>query len=168
MNTILIVDDDVENLETISKMLRRDGYHTLKARSTHDALEAVEAGTPDLFVINVLLPGIDGLGLCRRLRADARTARTPIVMLNSPDSPYGVADALNAGGDDYLRKPFALRELSARIRAHLRRTCRHAAEGMPSLRIFPDTMAVYVNDRRVELTQVEFDLLMFLLSLIHI
>lgn len=163
MHKILIVDNDAETLAMIEQLLQREGYTVSKAVSAHDTLRMVDTDAPDMLVINMLLPGMDGLTLCRRLRANAQTAKTPILFLNGIDSPYGVADALDAGGDDYLRKPFALRELAARIRAHLRRATRQS-DDLPSLRIVPDSLTVFVNDRKVLLTQVEFDLLLFLCS----
>lgn len=163
MYTILLVENDAETLEMIDQLLKREGYATYRAASGYDALRQLDGLTPDLLVINMLLPGMDGLVLCRKLRMLPQTARTPIIFLNNSESHYGVADALGAGGDDYLRKPFALRELAARIRAQLRRVA-HKQEEMPQLRIVPDNLTVFVNERKVMLTQVEFDLLMFLCS----
>jgi DNA-binding response OmpR family regulator len=163
MYKILLVDNNAETLDMIHQLLEREGYTVFRACSGNETLRLTESVTPDLFVINMLLPGMDGIVLCRKLRANPQTARTPILFLNNSDSPYGVADALEAGGDDYLRKPFALRELTARIRAHLRRVS-HLSDELPCLRIEPDNLAVFVNERRVMLTQVEFDLLLFLCS----
>lgn len=163
MHKILLVDNDAETLEMIDQLLKREGYSVYRATSGHEALRLVESAAPDMLVINMQLNGLDGLSLCRKLRLNPPTARTPILFLNNSESPYGVADALDAGGDDYLRKPFALRELSARIRAHLRRVTRPGDE-LPRLRIVPESLTVFVNDRPVMLTQVEFELLMFLCS----
>ncbi len=163
MYKILLVDNDAETLEMIDQLLKREGYSIYRATSGHDVLRLVDSLVPDLMVISMTLSGMDGLTLCRKLRALPHTARTPIVFLNSSESPYGVADALGAGGDDYLRKPFALRELAARIRAHLRRVATKQ-DDVPRLRIVPDSLTVFVNDRKVLLTQVEFDLLLFLCS----
>lgn len=163
MYKILLVDNNAETLEMISQLLEREGYTVYRACSGHEALRLVDSVSPDLFIINMLLQGMDGMVLCRKLRAIPRSSKTPILFLNNSDSPYGIADALEAGGDDYLRKPFALRELSARIRAHLRRVPRQSEE-LPRLRIEPENLTVVVNDRRVMLTQVEFDLLLFLCS----
>jgi DNA-binding response OmpR family regulator len=163
MYKILLVDNDAETLDMIEQLLKREGYVVAKATSGHDALRRVEAAPPDMLVVSMHLPGMDGLALCRRLRAAPLTSRTPILFLNEADSSYGVADALEAGGDDYLRKPFALRELAARVRAHLRRIHRQS-DDLPRLRIVPDSLTVYVNERKVMLTQMEFDLLLFLCS----
>ncbi|HEX2906677.1 MAG TPA: response regulator transcription factor [Phototrophicaceae bacterium] len=163
MYKILLVDNDAETLDMLDQLLKREGYAVSKAQSGYDALRLIEHFPPDMFVINMVMPGMDGLALCRKLRASPVSAKTPILFLNGADSAYGVADGLEVGGDDYLRKPFALRELTARIRAHLRRSAR-TPDDLPRLRIVPDGLAVYVNDRKVLLTQVEFDLLLFLCS----
>ncbi len=161
MYEILVVDDDAQTLDMVELVLRREGYTVIRAYSAREALEVVEAVTPDLFVIDAVLPEMDGLTLCRRLRADSITSSIPIIFVTGRDSPYSVAEALNAGGDDYIRKPFAPRELTARIRAHIRRSFFLDSE-VSSVRIISSTYRVFVNDREVILTRVEFDLLKFL------
>ncbi len=164
MYRILVVDGEVETLSMVEEFLDREGYRVSTALSAREALAFADRETPELFVMNTRLPGMDGLMLCRKLRANPATANTPIIFLTGPESPQHVSDVLEAGGDDYLRKPFALRELSARIRAHLRRTAVLAGEEMPTLTILPHTLSALVNDRSVSLTQVEFELLMHLCS----
>lgn len=163
MYNILIVEHDRDTLDMISRLLRREGYAVQSASAAHQALRMLEMASPDLMIISMQLPVMNGLELTSQVRADQRLANVPIILLNGPDTSYGVADALGAGGDDYLRKPFALRELGARIRALLRRS-RLLASEVPMLRIQPDTLTVYVGNREVRLTQVEFELLMFLCS----
>ncbi len=163
MYNILIVEHDTDTLDMISRLLRREGYAVQSASTAHQALQMLETASPDLMIISMQLPVMNGLELTSQVRADQRLANVPIILLNGPDTSYGVADALGAGGDDYLRKPFALRELGARIRALLRRS-RLLASEVPLLRIQPDTLTVYVGNREVHLTQVEFELLMFLCS----
>jgi DNA-binding response OmpR family regulator len=167
MYKILVVDDDAETLRMVEQFLEREGYIVDSAHSAREALALVEADDPELFIINTYLPGMDGLLLCRKLRDNPKTANTPIIFLTGHGSPYGVSDALGAGGDDYLRKPFALRELSARIRAHLRRTASSVLDDAPILTVLPHNLTVFVNERKVTLTQVEFDLLMFLCNTPH-
>jgi two-component system, OmpR family, alkaline phosphatase synthesis response regulator PhoP len=162
MYKILVVDDDIETLRMVEQFLEREGYIVDTALSARETLNLVENDTPELFIINTYLTGMDGLLLCRKLRDNPKTANSPIIFLTGQGSPYGVSDALGAGGDDYLRKPFALRELSARIRAHLRRTANYAPDDAPMLTVLPHNLTVFVNERKVTLTQVEFDLLMFL------
>jgi two-component system, OmpR family, alkaline phosphatase synthesis response regulator PhoP len=163
MVKILIVEDDLETLALMEQYLEREGYTVLKTLSAREALNIAEESLPDLFVINTYLPtGMDGLMLCRKLRMSPRTVNTPIIFLTDQDTRHAVTEALEAGGDDYIRKPFALRELAARVRAHLRRVVGVTNDGTPLLRIIPDTLTVYVNERKVVLTQVEFELLKFL------
>jgi DNA-binding response OmpR family regulator len=165
MSKILIVENDAEVLGAIELMIQREGYEVWTARSAQAALNYIEEETPDLCVINAVLPGIDGVALCRKLRSHTNTASISIMVLNDNDSPYTIADVLNAGGDDSMRKPFAQRELAARIRAQLRRQGHSSSSGeMPVLRLNSATSAVFVNEREVMLTQVEFDLLNYLCS----
>jgi two-component system alkaline phosphatase synthesis response regulator PhoP len=164
MYEIMIVDDDAQVLDMVELVLKREGYHVLRAFSAQDALETVETETPDLFVIDAMMPEMDGLTLCRKLRAQARTANTPIIFLTGTNSPHSVVDALNSGGDDYIRKPFVPRELAARVRAHIRRSVFYTEGDVPLIRIQNSRFRVFVNDGEVPLTRVEFDLLRYLCS----
>lgn len=159
MHKILIVDHDTEMLNLIGQILEKEGYNILKAKSAKEALRIIESRLPDLFILSITLPGIDGLSLCRKLRLFPKTASLPIIFIADTGTNYTVSDALSSGGDDYLRKPFALRELSARVRAHLRRSRPLVMDGLPVIQIVLDNSEVYVNNRVIELTNVEFDLL---------
>lgn len=163
MHKILVVDDDIQMLGLISQLLEREGYEVITASSTHQLLRLIEHNVPDLFLIDASLPVIDGLALCRQLRKNPKVSSLPVVFITGHDSRYTVADALEAGGDDYIRKPFAVRELTARLRAHLRRTAKaEIADELPTIEIFADTRTVLVDKRLVDLTQVEFELLTYL------
>lgn len=162
MYDILIVDDDAQVLDMVELVLKREGYSVQRAFSARDALETVERTTPDLFVIDAIMPDMDGIALCRRLRAQPHTANTPIIFLTGNNSPQNVVDALNSGGDDFIRKPFVPRELAARVRAHIRRATYYMDSDVPAIRIVSDQYRVFVNDREVLLTRVEFDLLKYL------
>lgn len=162
MPKILIADDDVEVLYTLERLLEREGYDVIKATSAVEVLARIETDVPDLFLIDIVLPGINGVELCRTLRADTNTQAVPIIFLTGQHSSHGVADALDAGGDDYVRKPFVMRELMARIRAHLRRPSDYLSDNLATIRISPDRNQVFVNGREVMLTRVEFDLLHYL------
>ena len=162
MYEILIVDDDAQVLDMVELVLKREGYSVQRAFSARDALETIEKTTPDLFVIDAIMPDMDGIALCRKLRAQPHTANTPIIFLTGNNSPQNVVDALNSGGDDFIRKPFVPRELAARVRAHIRRATFYLDSDVPAIRIVPDQYRVYVNDREVMLTRVEFDLLRYL------
>lgn len=162
MPTILVVDHDLQELGMIKSLLVREGYDVLQAHSTAEALSILDNDGADLCLVNMLLSGTDGLSLCRKIRRNPDLASMPVIFLTSPDSPYTVADALNAGGDDYLRKPFIMKELAARIRAHLRRSMMVSNDETPLVEVNPNALTVTVNGRRVELTRVEFDLFIFL------
>ena len=161
MYKILIIDTDFENVNMMEHFLRREGYKVLTAFTVRDALLHLEKNTPDLAIIDTNASGIDGLSLCRKIRATSHTANLP-VLLTGQNFHYSVTSALEAGGDDYVAKPFALRELAARIRAHLRRVSGNLNDAMPMLRILPETQTIYINDREVNLTQVEFELISYL------
>lgn len=163
MYKILVVENDIETVESVDGYLTREGYHVMRAYNAREAMNLAERDMPSLFLINTAVPG-DGLALCRRLRANSRTSNLPILFLTETHTAHSIADALEAGGDDIIRKPFALRELAARVRAHLRRVSGAGSDDLPLLRILPDQLMVVVNDRQVALTQVEFELLSFLCS----
>jgi DNA-binding response OmpR family regulator len=159
MYDIMIVDDDPSILDIVELTLKREGYQVLRANSGREALRALEMGQPDLLVVDSMLPDIDGVSLVKTLRSNAETAYTPIIFLSGLTDTDKAVEALNSGGDDYLRKPVVPRELAARVRAHIRRASQFSDVDAPLVRIFPSSFRVFVNDREVGLTRVEFDLL---------
>jgi DNA-binding response OmpR family regulator len=162
MYKILVADDDKAMLQMVEQVLEHEGYDVTKARSGEEAIEKSNGVSHDLFLIDVGLPSVDGVEVCRMLREQALTAEKPIIFMTGQHNTYSVAEALEAGGDDYIRKPFAVRELTARIRAHLRRSTNSQLDDAPVLRILPNTYQVFVDDREIILTRIEFDLLMFM------
>jgi DNA-binding response OmpR family regulator len=160
----MIVDDDAQVLDMVELVLKREGYRVLRAHSAISVFDILQHTTPDLFVIDAMLPEVDGLAICRKLRALPHTSNTPMIIMTGQNSSYGVVEALNSGADDYIRKPFAPRELAARVRAHIRRSVYYVDGEMASIRILPAQYRVFVNDREVMLTRVEFDLLLYLCS----
>lgn len=167
---ILIVDDEPAVREALRRSLAFEGYDTVLAVDGLDALDQVAAHDPELIVLDVLMPRMDGLTAARRLRASGTT--TPILMLTARDTVGDRVTGLDAGADDYLVKPFELDELLARIRALLRRSSYAAptapAEGhtlgLADLRMDLDTREVTRGARRVELTRTEFTLLELFLA----
>ena len=163
-HTVLVVEDDAAVLESLVRALGQDGYAVDTASNGHLALSAVAAKEPDVVVLDVGLPGIDGLAVCRRYRADGR--RTPVLMLTARDAISDRVAGLEAGADDYLVKPFALAELLARLRALLRRTEPVGATAIlqfADLVMEPSLVEVRRGARRIELTRTEYQLLeMFL------
>lgn len=159
MHTVLVVDDDPALRASLDRALRQDGYAVTSAADGHAAIDEVERRAPDAIVLDVGLPRVDGLAVCRRLRAAG--FRTPILMLTARDAVSDRVAGLDAGADDYLVKPFALAELYARLRALLRRT---SSDDSSTLR-FRDLvmerslMDVRRGERSIELTRTEYRLL---------
>lgn len=167
MYEIMIVDDDIQMLDMVELVLRREGFTVKRASSGFDALEQTSDQTPDLFVIDAMMPEMDGITLCRKLRAHPLTSNTPIIFLTGNTSSNNVVDALNSGGDDFIRKPFVPRELIARVRAHIRRSALYGEENVPILRIVPTQFRAFMESRELTLTRVEFDLLKYMCSAPH-
>lgn len=165
MSKILIADDDTTILRLVEQTLNTEGYKIYKAHSGQEALAIVDSVKPDLFLLDLGLPKIDGLSLCRQLRANPETSNSPIIFLTGQKSQYSVSESLEAGGDDFIRKPFAVRELAARVRAHLRRSSNFTSDSDIALKIVPGTYQVFVDSREVMLTRIEFDLLTFLANM---
>ncbi|MFJ7413673.1 response regulator transcription factor [Streptomyces sp. NPDC098077] len=168
---ILIVDDEPAVREALQRSLAFEGYGTRVAVDGYDALAVAEAYAPDLIVLDIQMPRMDGLTAARRIRATGST--TPILMLTARDTVGDRVTGLDAGADDYLVKPFELDELFARIRALLRRSSYASAAGTDApddvlsfadLRMDLATREVTRGDRRVELTRTEFTLLEMFLS----
>jgi len=163
---ILVADDEPAVRAALARALSLDGYEVGAAEDGEDALAAVRRERPELIVLDVLMPGLDGIAVCRRLRRDGD--RTPVLMLTARDAVSDRVAGLDAGADDYLVKPFALEELLARVRALLRRTVNgdpHGVLRFADLALDPATREVHRGEREIELTRTEFLLLeLFLLN----
>jgi two-component system response regulator ResD len=164
MPTILIVDDEPIVREVVADYLRKDGFRVESAGDGHEALNRFAAARPDLVLLDLMLPGIDGIEVCRRIRA---TSNVPIIMVTAKSEETDTIIGLGVGADDYVAKPFSPRELVARVKAVLRRAVAPPpADGDPlrfgALTIRPDRRQVEIAGTSVELTAREFDLLEFL------
>ncbi|NDJ51729.1 MAG: response regulator [Chloroflexi bacterium] len=113
---ILVVDDEVGALTLIGIMLERGGFAVSKARDAYAALDELTATNPDLIILDVMMPGMNGIELCRKLRADKKTANTPILILSARGDPESVEEGLNAGANDYLSKPILHHDLLTKIK----------------------------------------------------
>jgi two-component system, OmpR family, response regulator MprA len=161
---ILVVDDEPAVREAVERALRLEGHDVALAADGGQALDALDAWPPDAVVLDVLMPRVDGLEACRRMRSSGD--RTPVLMLTARDAVRDRVAGLDAGADDYLVKPFALRELKARLRALLRRTA-PAGDGplrFADLTLDPLAYEVRRGDRRIELSRTEFHLLALFLE----
>jgi DNA-binding response OmpR family regulator len=161
--TILLVDDEESVQKLLTYPLERDGYRVVQARDGEEALERFESEQVDLVVLDVMLPKVDGLEVCKRLRAHSAV---PIVMLTARDDELDKVLGLELGADDYITKPFSIREFRSRVRALLRRAVAPRYEPrdaeaieIEGLRIDPARRAVEVSGKAVQLTYVEFELL---------
>ena len=162
---ILVVDDEPSVRDALDRALRMDGYRVQLAADGTEALDALAQAPPDAIVLDVLMPAPNGLEVCRRLRAAGD--HTPVLMLTARDAVPDRVSGLDAGADDYLVKPFALEELSARLRALLRRSGANPVE--PPLRyagveLDPAGHTVTRDGRDIQLTRTEFLLLELLLN----
>ena len=158
---VLVVDDDAAVRNSLDRALRLNGYEVDLAVDGVDALNQVNIEPPDAMVLDVLMPNMDGLEVCRRLRSFGD--QTPILMLTAQDGVTERVAGLDAGADDYLPKPFALDELLARLRALLRRAAGEAETGdklqFDDLVMDLSTFEVHRGGRQIELTRTEFSLL---------
>lgn len=169
-DTVLVVDDDVDVAEAIERTLKRSGFDVLMAHRGADAIELARRQHPDVVVLDIIMPGMTGVDVCRHMRASMELAGIPILFLTAKAEISDKIEGYEAGADDYLTKPFDLRELELRIKAVLRRS--HNAGLMQS----PDAILVgelTLNARTFQistpvvtelLTPVEFELMQFLMT----
>ncbi|MBN2024197.1 MAG: response regulator transcription factor [Pirellulales bacterium] len=164
--TILVVEDEAEIQELLRYNLAKEGYRVCLASSGEQALMAAQSESPQLVLLDLMLPGMDGLEVCRMLRRGRQTQSIPIVMLTAKGGEADIVAGLELGADDYVTKPFSPRVLLARIRAVLRRAADAAAEEAESeclcrheLQIHPGRHEVLVGEESVELTSTEFRVL---------
>lgn len=161
---VLIAEDDRSVRQSLQRALRYEGYDINLAVDGAEALEAVKDDRPDVLVLDIMMPYVDGLSVCRRIRAKGDDL--PILMLTAKHEISDRVAGLDAGADDYLVKPFALEELLARLRALLRRTAPEDLGGIltfADLTLDPEARRVERPGRTIELTKTEFDLLELLM-----
>jgi len=160
---ILIVDDEKDIVKMLDYNLKKEGFRTISGSDGEDALDLANREHPDLILLDLMLPGIDGLEVCKNLKKEAKTAAIPIIMLTAKTQESDKVVGLELGADDYITKPFSPRELIARIKAVLRRG--KEKDKLPEILKIGDLtldfskIAVTVKDKPVELTAKEFELL---------
>jgi DNA-binding response OmpR family regulator len=160
---VLVVEDDAEIADVLRRMLRQEGHTVRSAADGVEALAAADEFVPDLIVLDLGLPKLDGTEVCRRLRAESDV---PILILTARTEVEDRVGGLDSGADDYLMKPFERQELLARVRALLRRRPPRGSASLVvgDLRLNPDTREVHRGDRPIELTNREFELLEYLMQ----
>ncbi len=160
---ILVVDDEEDIRELVRLNLAREGYEVLDCETGERALPLSRATVPDVVVLDLMLPGMDGLEVCRKLKADPKTGHIPVVILTAKGEEADVVAGLEIGADDYVTKPFSGKVLVARVRRLLRKAAQPAdKEGViriHDLTIDPARHEVRAADRKVDLTRTEFDIL---------
>lgn len=167
MPSVLVVEDESAIAELIAVNLRHNGFRPIWASDSVAAQRDLDAGLPDLILLDWMLPGESGLTLAKRWRADARTQGVPIIMLTARGDEADRVAGLDAGADDYIAKPFSTKELLARIRAVLRRrTPEQAGEALTigALALDPATHRVSFQDKPLKLGPTEFKLLHYLMG----
>ncbi len=165
--SIMLVEDEESIVELVRYNLSREGYTVHVAMSGEDALTLVRTANPALILLDIMLPEIDGIEVCRRLRRDERTMATPVIMLTARGEESDIISGLEAGADDYVTKPFSPRVLMARVRAVLRRKSEPAPTPdavieMHDLLIHPGRHEVSLAGQRIDLTHTEFRILHYL------
>ena len=165
---IVVIEDEDDILEVIAYNLKREGYEVVTSTSGEDGLDKIERTAPQLVILDLMLPEIDGIELCRKLKADPLTQAIPVIMVTAKGEESDVVLGLGVGADDYITKPFSPREMVARVRAVLRRS-RGRAEAdrresvvRDGIVIDPQRHDVRVDGESVILTATEFRLLHFL------
>jgi two-component system alkaline phosphatase synthesis response regulator PhoP len=165
---ILVVEDDPDIAELVTRYLDKAGFSTERAASGKDALAAIAVKAPDLIVLDLMLPHVDGLEVCRRIRASEQTAGMPIIMLTARAEESERIVGLELGADDYIAKPFSPNELVARVRALLRRATRGTPEkktlAYGSIALDTERHVVSLDGETVILTAKEFLLLEYLMQ----
>jgi len=164
---ILVVDDEEDILELVRYNLARNHYRVEEASTGEEAISKARTALPDLIVLDLMLPGVDGLEVCKILKNDPQTSHIPILMLTAKGEEADIVTGLELGADDYVTKPFSPRVLMARVKAAIRRK---AAQSVPNdsvirvreITVNPGRHEVLVNDRPVDLTHSEFRLLALL------
>lgn len=167
---VLVVDDERDISDIVAFNLRREQYDVLTALDGESALVVAQREQPDLILLDLMLPGMGGLEVCRRLRAEPRTSQIPIVMLTAKGEETDAIVGLAQGADDYVRKPFGVKELMARVAAQLRAKTRAAEDDVPrvlrfgDLEIDSDRFVATLDGQALPFTTTEFKLLRHLVS----
>lgn len=165
--SVLVIDDEPDILELVSYNLQKEGYDVRTAATGEDGIKAARSDTPDLVVLDLMLPGLDGLEVCRMLKADSKTRNASILMLTAKGEEADVVAGLELGADDYVTKPFSPRVLIARVKAALRKRATSVPDDAARVRagkivLDPGRFEALIDGHPVHLTLTEFRVLHFL------
>ena len=168
-NSVLIVEDEADILELIQFNLQKEGYQTKGVKTGEEALKSVKISQPDIILLDLMLPGIDGLEVCKTLKSNPQTKNIPIIMLTAKTEESDIVIGLELGADDYITKPFSPKVLMARIKAVLRRNSSNTNDSskiitIKDVTIDPIRFLVTVRGEEIDLTHTEFRILHFLAS----
>src|SRR5215470_13174462 len=161
MERVLIVDDDPDIQKLVSYNFTQAGFQVITAATGLAALKAVQDEPPDLIILDIMLPDLDGLEVCRRLRRQEKTRRIPIIMLTARTQEVDRVVGFELGADDYVPKPFSPRELVLRIKSIFRRMTEHRSDLLRfgNIQLYPERRQCFVGHHQISLTAKEFDLL---------
>ncbi len=167
MPLIYVVEDDEDINELLEYNLRKEGFSVRPFLSSVKALDSIHKEKPDLVLLDIMLPDIDGLELCKMVKSNPETENIPIIMITAKGTEIDKIVGLELGADDYITKPFSIREVIARIRAILRRVKKESRQNVlrfGTLEIYPEKFEMKVDGNSVELTSKEFKLLITLIN----
>ncbi|MDR0645987.1 MAG: response regulator transcription factor [Elusimicrobiota bacterium] len=165
--TIAIIDDEEDLRLAIKKGLAREGYKVKDFSHADDLFKFAKSASPDLFILDIMLPDIDGLAICRRIRSTPKLSQIPIIFLSAKSEEIDKVLGLELGADDYMTKPFSLKELAARIKARLRKTEESGkipAGRQNELMLNDESFEVFADGKKIPLTLTEFKILQLLYS----
>ncbi|KAA3637037.1 MAG: DNA-binding response regulator [Calditrichaeota bacterium] len=167
MKQVLIIEDEKDIIELLEFNLRKNGFEVKYAQSGEDGLRLARTSPPDIILLDLMLPGINGLDICKLLKTDQKTGHIPVIMLTAKDEEVDVVTGLEVGADDYITKPFSPKVLIARLRALLRRNTEKGETVKKVLKAGPITIdpgkhSVEIDNQQIQLTATEFQLLLVL------
>lgn len=167
-NTVLVIDDEKDLIELVKYNLEKDGFQVIPATDGYKGLRLAREYRPDLVLLDLMLPGMDGLEVCRNLKGDDETSSIPVIMLTAKGTEADIVVGLEMGADDYITKPFSPKVLVARVKAVLRRKESRGGATPPlqadKLSLDPERHEVYIEDEPITLTLTEFKLLRYLME----
>ena len=161
---ICIIEDEVDIIHLLKYNLEKEGYEVVSFQSGENAIEFIHMNKPNIILLDIMIPGIDGFEICRELKSTKETREIPIIMISAKTEEANIVAGLELGAEDYITKPFSIAVLIARLRTVLRRSVKLDSQNDPvlvfeNLKIYPERYEVYVDDKQVALNHTEFKLL---------